>query len=57
MRTLPPPASYLSGLPSAFISVGALDLFAVEDISFAEHLMQAGVATELHDIPGGISQV
>jgi triacylglycerol lipase len=42
----------LAGLPPAFISVGALDLFLEEDIEFARRLWRAGVACELHVVPG-----
>ena len=42
----------LSGLPPAFISVGALDLFLEEDIDFARRLMALGIAVELHVTPG-----
>jgi acetyl esterase/lipase len=45
-------AKNLAGLPPAFIYVGALDLFAEEDIDYARHLMRAGVPTELHVFPG-----
>lgn len=45
-------ADDLTELPSTFISVGALDLFAEEDIEFARRLMRAGVTTELHVYPG-----
>lgn len=45
-------AEDLAGLPSAFISVGALDLFAEEDIDYARRLLRAGVPTELHVYPG-----
>jgi len=45
-------AEDLSGLPSTFIAVGALDLFAQEDIEYARRLIQAGVPTELHVYPG-----
>lgn len=45
-------ASDLAGLPSTFISVGALDLFAGEDIDYARRLLLAGVPTELHVYPG-----
>lgn len=44
----------LAGLPPTFISVGSLDLFAAESISFAQRLVDAGVPTELHVFPGGI---
>lgn len=42
----------LAGLPPAFIAVGALDLFAEEDIDYARRLLRAGVPTELHVYPG-----
>src|ERR1700683_2015051 len=42
----------LAGLPPAFIGVGALDLFVNEDVEYARRLINAGVPTELHVIPG-----
>lgn len=42
----------LAGLPSTFISVGALDLFVEEDVNYARRLLLAGVPTELHVYPG-----
>jgi acetyl esterase/lipase len=42
----------LAGLPPAFIGVGALDLFVDEDVEYARRLIDAGVPTELHVIPG-----
>jgi acetyl esterase/lipase len=42
----------LAGLPPAFIGVGALDLFVDEDLEYARRLIDAGVPTELHVIPG-----
>ena len=45
-------AEDLAGLPSTFISVGALDLFCEEDIEYTRRLMRAGVPTELHVYPG-----
>ncbi len=45
-------ATDLSGLPPAFISVGALDLFLEENLEFARRLTRAGVAVELHVYPG-----
>jgi triacylglycerol lipase len=48
----PARAADLSGLPPAFIAVGALDLLAEEDIAYARALMRAGVPTELHVYPG-----
>ena len=48
----PARATDLTGLPPAFVSVGALDGFRDEDIAYAQRLMQAGVPTELHVYPG-----
>lgn len=45
-------AQDLKGLPPAFIVTGALDLFADEDITYAQRLIHAGVNTELHVLPG-----
>jgi acetyl esterase/lipase len=42
----------LSGLPPAFIVVGAIDLFVEEDVEYARRLIAAGVPTELHVVPG-----
>ena len=42
----------LAGLPPTFIATGSIDLFVDEDIRFAQRLMHAGVATELHVYPG-----
>ncbi len=50
----PARAEDLRGLPPAFIAVGALDLFVDEDIEYAQRLMRAGVATELHVYPGAV---
>jgi len=44
----------LSGLAPAFIGVGALDLFAEEDVAYAQRLTRAGVAVELHVVAGGV---
>lgn len=48
----PARAEDLAGLPPAFIAVGALDLFLVEDMDYARRLIEAGVAAELHVYPG-----
>ena len=48
----PARASDLSGLPPAFVSVGAVDGFLDEDVDYAMRLNQAGVPTELHVYPG-----
>jgi triacylglycerol lipase len=45
-------AADLSGLPSTYLAVGALDLFVDEDIDYARRLIRAGVPTELHVYPG-----
>lgn len=45
-------ATDLSGLPPAYISVGDLDLFLHENITYAQRLLEAGVPTELHVYPG-----
>ncbi len=50
--SVPARVDNLAGLPPAFISVGALDLFVDEDVEYARRLINAGVATELHVIPG-----
>ncbi|OYU34454.1 MAG: alpha/beta hydrolase [Novosphingobium sp. PASSN1] len=42
----------LAGLPPTFISVGGLDLFAGEDITYASRLNAAGVPVELLVVPG-----
>lgn len=48
----PARATELAGLPPSYIDVGTVDLFRDEDIAFAQRLMQAGVACELHVNPG-----
>ena len=48
----PARAADLSGLPPAFICVGALDIFRDEDIEYARRLSDAGIPTELHVYPG-----
>jgi acetyl esterase/lipase len=45
-------AQDLSGLPPAFVSVGAVDGFLDEDVDYALRLNRAGVPTELHVYPG-----
>jgi triacylglycerol lipase len=42
----------VEGLPATFISVGALDLFTDEDVTYATRLLRAGIPTELHVYPG-----
>lgn len=45
-------ATDLSGLPPAFVAVGAIDGFRDEDVDYATRLSRAGVETELHVYPG-----
>ena len=45
-------AKDLRNLPPTFMMVGDLDLFVNEDIDYANRLIQSGVPTELHIIPG-----
>ncbi len=46
-------AENLAGLPPAFISTSALDIFLDENLDYAKRLVRAGVPTELHVYPGG----
>jgi len=48
----PSRATDLSGLPPAYIALGALDLFLEEDLDYARRLMAAGVPVELQVYPG-----
>jgi acetyl esterase/lipase len=48
----PARADNLADLPPTYISVGALDLFLDENIEYARRLLNAGVPTELHVLPG-----
>ncbi|WP_410653717.1 alpha/beta hydrolase [Amycolatopsis sp. cmx-4-54] len=45
---VPAIATELTGLPPAFIEVGAAEIFRDEDVEYARRLWQAGVPTELH---------
>lgn len=42
----------LASLPPTFIGVGSIDLFVEEDIAYANRLVDCGVPTELHVVPG-----
>ena len=42
----------LRGLPPAWIGVGNIDLFCLEDVDYARRLLLAGVPTELMVVPG-----
>ncbi|MDK2632144.1 alpha/beta hydrolase [Pantoea stewartii subsp. indologenes] len=48
----PARATDLRGLPPAWIGVGTLDLFLDENLDYAQRLIRAGVAVELHVWPG-----
>ncbi len=45
-------AGDLSGLPSTFLSVAALDLLMEEEMEYARRLARAGVPVEMHVYPG-----
>lgn len=45
-------ATDLRNLPPAYLSVGTRDLFVDEDIAYAQRLLAAEVAVELHVYPG-----
>jgi acetyl esterase/lipase len=45
-------AQTLDHLPPALIYVGDMDLFVNEDIAYANKLIENGITTELHVIPG-----
>ncbi len=49
---VPARVASVAGLPPAWIGVGAIDLFAEEDMEYARRLVHAGVATELLVVPG-----
>ena len=42
----------VTGLPPAWIGVGALDVFRDEDIEYASRMLAAGIPVELHVYPG-----
>jgi acetyl esterase/lipase len=52
-NSVPARVANLAGLAPAFIGVGSIDLFALEDIDYAQRLITAGVPTELSLVPGG----
>jgi len=49
---VPARVASVAGLPPAWIGVGAIDLFAEEDMEYARRLVHAGVATELLVVSG-----
>lgn len=50
--SVPARGADLSGLPPAWVGVGALDIFHDEDVAYAHRLKESGVACELEVIPG-----
>lgn len=53
VEAVPARLTDLSGLAPTWIGVGAVDLFAAEDMDYARRLALAGVAVELLVVPGG----
>ncbi len=51
-NAVPSRVEELSGLAPAWIGTGSIDLFAEEDVTYAQRLMRAGVPTELLVLPG-----
>jgi len=45
----------VEGLPPTYIDVGELDIFAAEDMKYAQRLALANTSTEFHLYPGGKS--
>lgn len=52
VAAVPARVANLKGLPPTFIAVGSIDLFVDEDVEYARRLIDSGVSTELHVIPG-----
>lgn len=52
VRAVPARTASLAGLPPAFIGVGSIDLFVNEDVTYARRLIDDGIETGLHVIPG-----
>jgi acetyl esterase/lipase len=58
-RDVPPAAvparrTDLAGLPPTYLAAAALDLLVVEDLEYAQRLIEAGVPTELHVAPAAV---
>jgi acetyl esterase/lipase len=52
-NSVPARVENLAGLAPAWIGVGSIDLFAPEDLEYAQRLMAAGVPVEVNLVPGG----
>jgi acetyl esterase/lipase len=52
-EAVPARAKDLTKLAPAYIAVGDIDLFAAEDVTYANRLLEAGVPVELHVFKGG----
>jgi acetyl esterase/lipase len=52
-NSVPARVSKVTGLPPAFVGVGSIDLFALEDINYASRMVAEGVSTQLNVVPGG----
>lgn len=52
LGSVPSRIDNLSGLPDTFIAVGGIDLFVLEDIAYANRLIEQSVPTNLLVIPG-----
>jgi acetyl esterase/lipase len=52
VAAVPARVASVAGLPPAWIGVGAIDLFAEENMEYARRLVHAGVATELLVVRG-----
>ncbi|HXH68567.1 MAG TPA: alpha/beta hydrolase [Candidatus Limnocylindrales bacterium] len=52
VAAVPARVANVAGLPPAWIGVGAIDLFAEEDMEYARRLVHAGVPTELLVVSG-----
>ena len=44
----------LAGLPPTYLAAAALDLLVVEDLEYAQRLIEAGVPTEVHVAPAAV---
>jgi acetyl esterase/lipase len=53
VEAVPARTQSLAKLPPAYIAVGDIDLFAEEDVAYAQRLIEAGVPVELHVFRGG----